>query len=150
MTMEYRSGLREGLNVLSGKYKALDPLELARWQITEMQPLWEAWSEVWAVGSEEAIAEANDLINKCGEAIGAGAQRGQGRPMWLQALAGEKWTPEQLDQWQAEERTLAVPRKRFGEIARKELGVEAVNLFVSTELGVPPTGASQSADNKMP
>ena len=65
------------------KYKALDPLELARWQITEMQPLWEAWSEVWAVGSEEAIAEANDLINKCGEVIGAGAQRGQGRPMWL-------------------------------------------------------------------
>ncbi|MGO8949588.1 MAG: hypothetical protein ACLQUY_18440 [Ktedonobacterales bacterium] len=58
--------------------------------------------------------------------------------------------PEQLDQWQAEERALAVSRKRFGEIARKELGVEAVNLFVSTELGVPPTGASQSADNKMP
>jgi hypothetical protein len=115
-----------------------------------MQPLWEAWSEVWAVGSEEAIAEANDLINKCGEVIGAGAQRGQGRPMWLQALAGEKWTPEQLDQWQAEERALAVSRKRVGEIARKELGVEAVNLFVSTELGVPPTGASQSADNKMP
>ncbi len=138
------------MNVLSGKYKALDPLELARWQITKMQPLWEVWSEVWAVGSEEAIAEANDLINKCGEVIGAGAQRGQGRPMWLQALAGEKWTPEQLDQWQAEERALAVSRKRFGEIARKELGVKAVNLFVSTELGAPPTGASQSADNKMP
>src|SRR5262245_41706365 len=70
--------------------------------------------------------------------------------MWLQALAGEKWTPEQLDQWQAEERALAVSRKRVGEIARKELGVEVVNLFVSTELAVPPTGASQSANNNRP
>src|SRR5690349_10811902 len=59
--MEIRSGLRESINTTIGKSKPLDPLDLANWIRAETQPVYEAWSEVWAVGSKEAIAEANDL-----------------------------------------------------------------------------------------
>ena len=109
--------------------------------------------QVWAVGSEAAIAEANDLVAHCGEVMGAATQHGRALPAWLRTLVGEKWSREQLTQWQEEMRGLAASRKRFGEIARKELGVEAVNLFVSQELGVPGTDkpsatASHSADDK--
>jgi hypothetical protein len=72
IAMEARSGLREGINVMTGKLKPLDPLEFARWLGAESQPLFEAWSEVWAVGTKEAIAEANDLVAKCADVMGAG------------------------------------------------------------------------------
>lgn len=127
--MQTRSGLREGVNVLTRQYKVLDPFEFARWFTTESQPLFEAWSEVWAVGSKEAIAEANDLVAKCGEVMGAGAQHGNAVPPWMRGIVGEKWSQAQLDEWETTMRALAVSRKRLGEIARKELGVEAVNLF---------------------
>jgi len=133
VAMELRSGLREGINVTAGIRKALDPLELADRLNTEMQPLYEAWSEVWVVGSKEAIAEVNDLIARCGAVMGAATQRGKARPLWLVAITGEKWTQAQLDEWQEEMRGLAEARRILGVIARKETGVEMVDLFASNE-----------------
>src|SRR5438067_13583792 len=54
LAMEFKSGLREGFNVTMGIQKALNPLELADRLRAELQPLYEAWSEVWVVGSKEA------------------------------------------------------------------------------------------------
>ena len=71
IVMEARSGLREGLSVTLGIQKAFDPLELADRLRAELQPLYEAWSEVWVVGSKEAIPEANDLVAHCGAVMGA-------------------------------------------------------------------------------
>lgn len=50
-SMEVRSGIREALNMTIGKYEALDPFKLADRIEKDLQPLYEAWSEVWAVGS---------------------------------------------------------------------------------------------------
>jgi hypothetical protein len=133
LVMEFRSGLREGLNVMMGMQKALDPLGLADRLRAELQPLYEAWSEVWVVGSKEAIPEANDLVAQCGAVMGAATKRGEARTELLRVIAGEKWTQEQLDQWQEELRGLAEARRRLGAIARREAGVEVAELFASGE-----------------
>jgi hypothetical protein len=132
--MELRSGLKEGINVTIGKQKALDPSELVDRLSAETQPLYEAWSEIWVVGSKEAIAEANDLLARCGTVVGVATQRGDARPLWWRAIAGEKWTQAQLDQWQEELRGLAESRRKLGVIARKETGVEIADLFASNDL----------------
>jgi hypothetical protein len=98
LTMQVRSGLGEGINVTLGKQKLLDPLELTDRLRADLQPLYEAWSEVWVVGSKEAIPEANDLVAQCGTVMGAATQQGEARPKVLRMIAGEKWTQEQLDQ----------------------------------------------------
>ncbi len=132
-TMEVRSGLGAGVNLL----KPLDPLELADRLRAEAQPLYEAWSEVWVVGSKEAISEANDLVAQCGDVMGAATQRGEARSEFLRRIAGEKWTQEQLDKWQEELHSLAEARRRLGVIARREAGVEVADLFASNELKQP-------------
>lgn len=137
LTMQVRSGLGEGLNVMLGKRNLLDPLELTDRLRAELQPLYEAWSEVWAVGSKEAISEANDLVARCGDVMGVATQQGEARPGLLRMIAGEKWTQEQLDQWQEELRGLAEARRRLGVIARREVGVEVADLFASNELKQP-------------
>jgi len=133
IAMQLKSGLTESLNVAMGITKKLDPLELADRLRAELQPLYEAWTEVWMVGSKEAIPEANDLVNHCGEVMGAATQKGEARPLFLKVIVGEKWTQKQLDQWQNELRGLAEARKRLGIIARKELGVEVADLFATNE-----------------
>ncbi len=133
LTMELRSGLGEGLNVTLGKQKPLDPLELTDRLRADLQPLYEAWSEVWVVGSKEAIPEANDLVARCGAVMGAATQQGEARSLLLRVIAGEKWTQKQLDQWQEELRGLAEARRRLGVIARREAGVEVADLFASNE-----------------
>src|SRR6266849_5476142 len=49
----------------------LAPLELAERMRADLEPVYEAWSEVWTVGSKEAIIEANDLVDKCGDVMSA-------------------------------------------------------------------------------
>jgi hypothetical protein len=131
--MDVRSGFREGVNMLLRTQKPLDPLELLERMRTDLQPLYEAWSEVWTVGSKEAIAEANDLVARCGAVIGAATQPGEAVPRFLRGFTGEKWTQDQLNQWQEEMRGLAAARKRLGEIARREVGMKPVDLFISNE-----------------
>jgi hypothetical protein len=127
--MEVRSGLREGLDVMLGKQKSVDLLELSERVRADLEPIYEAWSEVWTVGSQEAIAEANELVAQCGAVVGAATQRGKARPEFLIRIAGEKWTQEQLDQWGEELRSLAQARRRLAVVARREAGVEVAELF---------------------
>jgi hypothetical protein len=135
--MESRSGLGEGLNVMLGKRNPLDLLELLDRLRSDLEPLYEALSEVWVVGSKEAISEANDLADRCAAVMGAATQRGEARPEPLRMIAGEKWTQEQLDQWQDELRGLAEARRRLAVTARRETGVEVAELFTSSESKQP-------------
>lgn len=52
IAMATRSGLREGINVATGKRKLVDPLDLIALQRTDLEPLYDAWSEVWTWGSD--------------------------------------------------------------------------------------------------
>jgi len=129
LAMQVRSGLAEGVNVMLGKQRPLDPLELMERMRADIEPLYEAWSEVWAVGSKEAIAEANDLVDKCGDVMSAATRPGEAVPRFMQVIAGEKWTPAQLDQWDKEVRALAEARRRLAVTTRRELGIEVAELF---------------------
>jgi hypothetical protein len=131
--MEIRSGIKEGVDVTLRFQKALDPLEIQDRLRAEVLPLYEAWSEVWIVGSKEAIPVANDLVTRCGAVVSAATQHGEAQSKWLRGITGEKWTQQQLDQWQAEQHGLAEARKRLGGVARRETGVEVVDLFASNE-----------------
>lgn len=131
--MKIRSGFKEGINVTMRLQKALDPLELSDGLRAEIQPLYEAWSEVWVVGSKKAIPVANDLLVRCAAVVEAATQRGEARPLWLRGIASEKWTQKQIDKWQEEMRGLAEARRQLGVIARQEAGVELADLFASNE-----------------
>lgn len=146
--IEIRSGVREGINVTLRYQKAIDLLDLAKWMETEFQPAFEAWSEVWVVGSQEAIAEANDLITKCGAVLETATQRGQGRPDWLRGIAGEKWTKEQLEQLQEEVKGIAEARRQLAKIVRKETGLDVADVFASNES--EPARSSQSSVAESP
>lgn len=101
---------------------------------------------MWTVGSQEAIAEANDLVTRCGTVIGVATQRGEAGSTFLRFFTGERWTPEQLNQWDEEIRGLAAARKRLGDIARREAGVGVAELFASNEAKAitPPASLSHA------
>ncbi len=115
--------------------------ELIALQRTDLEPLYEAWSEVWTWGSKEAIPAANDLVARCGSVMGAATQRGELGSVLQRFIAGEKWTPQQLDEWNKEVQALAETRRRFAAIARREAGVEVADLFASNEQKSPQPGA---------
>jgi len=137
--MQFRSGLVEGVNVMLGKQKPYDPLELMDRMRAYIEPLYEAWSEVWAIGSKEAIIEANVLVDKCADVMSAATQSGEAMPRLMQIIVGEKWTQEQLDQWAKEVRAVAEARRRLAIIARREVGVEVAELFTSGQSKLPAT-----------
>lgn len=132
--MEIKSGLREGINTLIGKSSSADPIEIMKWADTASTSLYEAWSEVWAIGSKEAIAEANSLVTWCGEVMGTGVQRGKAIPTWLTGIVGEKWTQEQISEWQKAMNELAESRRKFGMIAREETGLKVADLFANNDV----------------
>jgi hypothetical protein len=133
LTVELRSGLKEGLDVAMHHRKPVDPLELHNQLRRDKEPLYQAWSEVWVVGTQEAIAAGNDLVAKAGEIMGAATGSGQARTGLIRYLRGEKWSQEQLDEWNEQIRELGILRREFAVMARRELGSEVARLFT----GVP-------------
>jgi hypothetical protein len=71
------------------------------------------------------------------DVTGAATQQGKAQAMWLRGITGEKWTPQQLEQWQAELRGLAEARKQLGNTARQEAGIEVTDLFASNDPVTP-------------
>lgn len=131
--MEVKSGLRDGIGTMAGKSSPLDEIELLKWTSAVFTSLFEAWSDVWSIGSKEAIAEANTLVTRCEEVMGAGVQRGKAIPTWLVGIVGEKWTQAQIQDWQKAMRDLAESRRKLGMIARKETGIEVADLFANND-----------------
>jgi hypothetical protein len=131
--MEVRSGLREGIGVAMRIQNPVDQLKLIELMRADLQPLYEAWSEVWTVGSKEAIAAANDVTARCETVVSVATQHGEAGSAVSRFITGEKWTPEQLTQWSEEIRGLAETRRRLAVIARREARVELADLFASNE-----------------
>jgi hypothetical protein len=53
--MRLRSGLGEGLSIALWHSRPLDPLELYDWMDKDYRPRADAWTQVWAVGTQQAI-----------------------------------------------------------------------------------------------
>ena len=127
-TMAVRSGLREGADVALHVRTAMDPLQLNAELRKDFEPVSQAWSAVWTVGTQEAVRAANDLVVSCGEVMGSATVRGGARTTFMRFLAGEKWTTEQLDRWEEASKELGRCRRVLAEIARRELGYEMADL----------------------
>jgi hypothetical protein len=135
VTMATRSGLTEGVDVLSKVRKPIDPLELWETMRLEVDPLNRAWAEVWTVGSQDGIHLANILVDRCAVAISLATARGEGRSPIMRVIAGEKWTSEQLDSWAEQQRTVAAARRELALFARSELGYEVAEVFTAPTVG---------------
>jgi hypothetical protein len=131
LTMAIRSGITEGWDVVSKTRKPMDPLELWESMRREMDPLSAAWAEVWTVGSQEGIRLANALIDRCAAAVSTATVRGEGRGPIMRVVAGEKWTPEQLESWATQQRAVAAARRELALFARSEMGYEVAEVFTA-------------------
>jgi len=133
VTMITRSGLREGVDIAIRLRKPIEPFDIDDRLRRDWEPLFEAWTHIWAVGSPEAIQNANRLLDTAVEVLGTGTRRGEATEGVARWLLGEKFTPEQTANFMKQVRALAQARKEFGELMRRELGSEVAELFLRPE-----------------
>lgn len=124
LTVTVRSGLKEGLDVVTGLRRPVDPLELNEYIRRDMEPLFAAMTEVWVVGSQRAIEAANDLVDQATTVVGAATDSSGTRPSLARFLSGVKWSDADNQVLADEIRKLASIRTAFAGIARSEAGVE--------------------------
>jgi hypothetical protein len=155
--MKVRSGLGEGLDVALRVRKPLDPLEFHDWIAQDMSPLNAAWSVVWARGDQELVQLANKLMSRCGDVITASTARTPAETAGAKArrfAAGERWTPEMLDDLGHARKAMAHAREQLAQYARGMLGLRPAQLFSPEPAGTadePPTAqASITSDAATP
>ena len=98
--------------------KPVDLLDLETLLRRDAEPIHQAWSAVWVVGTQEAIRLANDLVARITEVLDGATRPGQARPGIVRYLAGEKWSPEQLEAWHGQVAAVAQARRAFALHAR--------------------------------
>ena len=125
-TMQARSGISEGIDLLTGARKPLDPMELNDWLARDFDPINNAWTMVEIRGSEEAIGVASQLILACGDLVGLATEMGEAHGRVASAVKGLKWTPEQEAALTEATARVGQERTAFIKIARRELGNPAV------------------------
>lgn len=107
----------------------------------DIEPLLHAWSSVWLSGSAEAITATNRLIDATTPAMSMASAKGAALPALVANFLGERWTDQQERDFHEALRQVALRRKDFGEIARKEMGEPAGDLFA----GIPGTDSADVA-----
>jgi hypothetical protein len=142
LTMAVRSGLSEGVDVTFRIRRPVDPLELYAVFRREFEPMYHAWARVWTVGSPDAVAQANDLVGRAARILDVNTTRGKKHRGLMWWLAGEAWTNDQVESIRREMVAIAEARKRFGELARREFGIEVADLFASAEDADGPAAAA--------
>ena len=125
----HRSGLAEGVGVTFGTRTEADPLTIHDFLRPDFDALAQAWSAIWVFGSPPGVTAANRLMTRSLELMEAHTQRGQRNRRGRRVVLGEAWTDEQRGQMDTTVRALAVARKDFAELARRELQSGGAALF---------------------
>jgi len=129
LLMQTGSGPFEGVAVFLGLRKPLDVLELDARIQTDNVPLYAAWTEIWAVGSQDAIRCANLVVSAAGDLISATTVKGTARGKVGTWALGLKWTPDQLEASRLATKALAEARRALGEQTRRDLGIDVAELW---------------------
>jgi hypothetical protein len=123
-TLPMRSGIKEGVNVTLGLSKPLDMLALHDWLDRDFGPMHEAWSRVWAVGSQEALDAADNLVNSCAELMRLATTFDPKRLRTV--LRGVSWTAEEEAEYDRSVVKFSEERVSFARLMRDELGMDSV------------------------
>ncbi len=124
-----RSGIVETARLLTGSHKPVDPEGIIALFRHDLDPLYQSWSNVWTVGSREAITLANEVLDQVSLLIAKGSEPGKARGPLGTTLRGHAWTNEQQAAFQAELERLAILRRDFTTLARQETGHAVVEFF---------------------
>jgi hypothetical protein len=138
-TVQVRSGLSEGLDVVMRIRKPLDPLELHDWIAQDFLAIGQAWSMIQMSGSPESVRAATTVFDACGGLMSAATQLGEANGKLATAFKGVAWTDEQQTALKKAMERLGRARLDFISVVRKELDAEAVSfpVDVDAELSVP-------------
>lgn len=135
-TARFRSGLTEGIDIVTRQRKPVDGLELHDWMAQDLVPLNEALDEIWTRADQEGIRLANDVVSKCADLLGGSTSFSKPTKAWERIrtwAAGVRWTPEMIAENDRSIRALALARKRLAEHVRVQFGRSAVQLFTSDD-----------------
>ncbi len=141
LAVKVRSGIGEGLDVALHLRKPIDPLDLDARLREDMVPLYEAWSDVWTVGTQEAVTAANRAVELAGEVIERATREGAARTRVGARSLGEKWTPEQLDEWDESINRLGEARQAVAGVARREVKLPVADFSAADD---PPADAPRA------
>jgi hypothetical protein len=111
--MKQRSGLPEALDIVMRHRKPVDIFELHDWLAQDFAPLNDALSEIWTRGDQDCVRLANEVVDKCGDVIGAGGALEPARSLRDRVrkyVIGERWTPEMLADYEKNLGAGAVPQ----------------------------------------
>jgi hypothetical protein len=129
MTMMFRSGLQEGVEVALRHRMPLDPFDLSDRLSDVFQPLFVAQAKVWASGSREVIPLANNLVSTCLNLLGVSTEGGRADGKLKRYVFGESWTPEQDEAYWASVKAVADARRKIAEFLRREGKQDFVDVF---------------------
>jgi hypothetical protein len=110
-----------------------DGVEFIRQFNRDVEPLFEAWSAVWLVGSTRAIEVANRVVSASIPAMSMASAKGVALPDLIARLFGERWKDEQERDLNDALGKIGRLRKEFAEVARKEIGEPAADVFTGIE-----------------
>lgn len=128
LEMQVRSGLKEGIDVLTRQRKLVDPLEMYDWWARDFDTLLGAADRVWLEGSSEAITLANDIVSTCSELLKIATQLPERRSA-VDRFKSVKWSAEQAREWDSALKRLAKLRADFTSLVRRDLGQPVVDVL---------------------
>ena len=147
------SGLLTGVDIVLLRIRPpADARDIYDWMRVDLDPLHQAWSVIWALGSQQTVSLANTLLSACGDLLGSatdtpGATTRAGK-LWRR-VAGEKIEAPSSSELKADIKAIAHAREALAQHARAILGLRAAQLFSpdSTEalaiVGSPPEGKGE-------
>jgi hypothetical protein len=128
-----RTGVAESVAVTTRMRKLMDPLEFSDWIRRDTMPLFEAWAEIWVIGTPEAVDAANEIVNRCASIIGLASEQGSGRVGFARWFLGEEPATDQVERFNAEVKRLGQARRNLGDIARREAGASGAHLVLEED-----------------
>lgn len=116
-----RSGVKESVAVLGGR-APLDGVDVINLLRRDLDPLYHAWSQVWTVGTQDAIRLANEIVGCSADLLKAGSEPGRARGSLARTILGPAWTTNQIASLQDDIKHVAELRRDFADLVRRESG----------------------------
>ncbi len=120
LTMQIRSGLKEGLDVALRLRRPLEPFDISDRITAVFQPLFSAQAAVWSKCSRVVIPLVNEVVDRCVDLIGTATEGGRAGSAISRYALGERWTDEQERDYLAAVEAIGDSRRKLAHQLRIE------------------------------